>query len=425
MNEQVFHLPCGARFAALEIPTACSVSVAVWVEAGSRHESSSDHGLAHFLEHLLFKGSRKRSSRQISNSIEGLGGDINGQTSTDYACFYVTAPAGNAQKAADVLLDMFVNPKLDPGDIELERAVIAEEIAMYQDEPADHVNEILSAMCWPRHPLGRSILGTPQSLATINREKLLSFRQNFYSPQRVLLAAAGAFRPSSLAELAQNHLRHLPPPPNPPPPPPPKAPSFPKKAALRWLQKPVSQTHLALAMPGVSHTSPHRHALNLLAIILGGNSGSRLFQQIREKRGWCYSVSADIESFHDSGILHVSLGLDAQNLKRALQLLASLCDDLRQGGCSPKELQRAKQFCIGSAKIALERSSTHCLRLAHSLLKFGRPISFQEWEQSILEVTLEDVTRAAQTYLQTTRSQIAVISPEKHNPDVLNALLNH
>lgn len=420
MSARITTLDNGVRVASLPMPGVQSVSIGLWADAGSRHESARLNGISHFLEHLLFKGTARRRARQISEAIEGLGGDINAQTSEERTCFYAAAPATHLAKVADVLFDLYSTPRLAPRDIELERGVIGEEILMYRDEPDQHVHEMLGSIFWPGQSLGRPIAGTLESIARLKREDFLHYRCVHHHAGNTLVAAAGALAHEELVRLTERLLI----------PPAPATnrktrfatPLVPPKVEVFYERRDTSQTHVSMGLRAPGCLAPDRHAISLLVTMLGGNSSSRLFQELRERRGWCYSVSASGEAFRDTGMLNISIGLDGAHLEKCVMIILKIFTEFREKSCSEQALRRAKEYLIGSAKMSLERTGSQASRIAQNLLILGRVVEFAEWEAKIRAVSAADVRAAARKYLRPEFAKLALIGPGA-NPDLLAELL--
>ncbi len=408
MTPEISTLPNGVRIVSLAMPHVESVAAGVWARVGARHEPEKLNGISHFLEHMLFKGTARRSARRISEEIEGVGGDINANTSEERTCYYASAPAKYLPKLCDVLFDIYVNPKLAAKDIELERSVIAEEIQMYRDEPGQHVHELLNSIFWPRHSLGRPITGTTQSIAGLTRDDFLNYRLSHYHAGNTVVSAAGAVDHDRLVAQAEKALSLLPKgkqakttkPPDPG-----------NEPGILFEERDIGQTHVSIGFPGVGSLSPDRHAAMLLHVILGGNSSSRLFQDLRERRGWCYSVATYPQMLSDTGMINLSISLDAKNLEKCLSILFGHLRTLHDAPCKERELRRAKEYVIGSSSMALERTGSQNSRIAQSLMSFGRVVGISEWRENVMKITPENIQEAARTYMLLNRARIAVIGP--------------
>lgn len=419
MKPVIETLSNGARLVTLTMPHVQSVAMGIWATVGSRHEPARLNGISHFLEHLLFKGTPRRSARKISEEIEGIGGDINAQTSEERTCYYATSPAAHFPRVCDVLLDMYVHPKLAQKDVELERGVIAEEIQMYKDEHEQHVQELLQGIFWPNHSLGRPITGTLDSISRMKREDFLAYRSSHYHAGNTLISAAGAVDHQRLVEQVEKSLVPLPPK-NPPHRI--KTPVVKKDIEVLFEQRQTEQTQVSLGLPAPGAKAAERYAIGLLHIMMGGNSSSRLFQDLRERRGWCYSVATDMQTFSDTGMFNVSLGLDGKNLEKCLRIVLQHFQDFREKPCRESELIRAKEYVIGSSSISLERSGVQNSRIAQSLIIHGKVISTEEWQERLRAVTVKEIQDMAVRYLCATSAKLAVIGPTA-NVDRLTDLL--
>lgn len=414
MTPQITQLDCGARVVTLGMPHLQSFAMGLWTSVGARHEPVHLHGISHFLEHLLFKGTARRSARRISQEIEGVGGDINAQTSEEQTCYYVSAGSAHFGRVSDVLFDLYCRPRLVEKDIELERGVIAEEILMHRDEPEQHVHELLQGIFWPRHALGRPILGTLDSIARLGREDFLAYRQFHYHPANTVVSAAGAVDHARLVALAEEHLTPLAGNGSPAKPvrvPAKKRPAIAPGVRVLWENRETNQAQISLGLPGPDFFSDDRHAVVLLNTLLGGNSSSRLFHDLRERRGWCYSVASYLEMFTDTGMLNVSLGLDPDNVEKCLRVIGKTFADFRDKPVRPGDLRRAKEFIIGSANLSLERSTAQNIRIAQSLLVYGRVVEPAEWQEKLRAVTPDEVQAAAIRYLDLRQAKLALIGP--------------
>ena len=405
-------LPGGLRIATCEMPHAETASMGIWASVGGRHEPAKLNGISHFIEHMLFKGTARRSARRIMEEIEGVGGDMNAFTAEERTCYYATAAAEHFPRVCDVLCDLYMNPRFAPRDIERERGVIGEEILMYQDEPSSLVEELLEGKFWEGHPLGRPITGTLQTIEAMDAESFRAYRASHYNAASTVVTAAGRIDHDQMVDSVSRLLEGLPhrkPPAAQPSPPPGRSPRI--VTAARDIQ----QTQLAMAFPGFSHCDDRRYASHLLHVVLGANATSRLFQELREKRGLCYSVSSHILTLNDGGYLGVSAGLDRRNLEKSLSLVLAQCESLSRKTIPASELRRAKEFAIGSARMSLERASSQNMRLGGSILAHGEIVDPEVVNEKIRRVTPEEIREAACLILDPSRITVSVVGP---NPDV-------
>lgn len=408
MNARLTTLSSGLRIATCEVSHAETSAIGIWAGVGGRHEPADLNGISHFIEHMLFKGTSRRSARRIMEEVEGVGGDMNAYTAEERTCYYAAAAAEFFPRLFEVLCDLYMNPRFALHDIERERGVICEEILMYRDEPSSHVQEILNGHFWPDHPLGRPLTGTPKTVESMQRNDFLSYRANHYHAGSTVVSAAGKVCHEQVIEHASRLLESIParrpirya-----------KAPGHPRRPRVVSDRRDVQQTQLALGMPGLSHRDPRRYALQILNVILGGNASSRLFQELREKRGLCYSVSAHPSSFVDTGMLNISLGLEQRNVEKSLRLILSTFEDLKKRPVRPAELKRAKQYVVGTSRMSLERTSSQNMRLGGSVLVYGKIIDPEEVHSRIRAVTCEEVQAAATDFLDPRCATAALVGP--------------
>ncbi len=419
---QISTLSNGLRVASYSMRSSQTVAVGIWCGVGSRHESSRLSGVSHFLEHLLFKGTRKRTARQISEEVEGIGGDLNAFTSEERTCYYAAASAEHFPRVASVLADMYQNSLLHAGEMERERGVIIEEIEMVRDEPAQYVGELLNEETWKGHALGRSITGTKKSLASITRKDLLKHLRNHYHAGQTIVTAAGAVDHAAVVKLANKLLGKLS--------------GYQKKNSHHALKAPVEQktprifiesrdtqqTQVALSFRAVGAADARRHAASLLHVMLGGNMSSRLFQELRERRGLCYSVSSSLSTYSDCGSLDISLGLDAGNVLQAVKLILKECRRIAGKPSSSAELRRACDYTIGTSRMALERAATQNYRLGNSLLTHGCVVPAEEVYETFAKVTPHEVQAVARQIFNNHTLSLAMVGQGPSKEELLSLL---
>lgn len=402
-------LPNGLRIATCEMPHAETAAMAIWASVGGRHEPAALNGISHFIEHMLFKGTARRSARRIMQEIEGVGGDMNAYTAEERTCYYATAAAEFFPRVCDVLCDIYLEPRFSVADIDRERGVIGEEILMYRDEPSSHVQENLNATYWPGHALGRPLTGTLESIEDMGREEFLNYRTTHYHAASTVVSVAGKVTHEEVVERVTRGLAALPAGRKPRSK---HSPPAPAKPRLHVEARDVQQTQIAMAMPAMSHHDDRRYAFHLLHIILGGNASSRLFQELREKRGVCYSVSSHPLTLEDSGVLNISLGLDRRNVERSLRLIFDQIELLRSKPVGAAELRRAKEYAVGSSRMSLERASSQNMRIGSSLLVYGKIIDPAVAHERIRAVTSEEVRAVADDVLDLRRIALALVGPD-------------
>ena len=383
----------GVRLATVSMPHMESVAIGLWTSVGSRHESPGEHGMAHFIEHLLFRGTPSRTAEDISRQIEGLGGTVDGFTVEDHTCYHAKAPADQLELLLDVLTDFYQNPVFDPWEIEAERRIIREEIAMVHDQPAQHLEDLVSQAAWGAdHSLGRSITGTEESLAQFTRPDVFDFFKRSYSGCQTVISVAGKIDHFAVAETVEQKMEKLPAGSSvqyePAPPIARRGHSFGKYPSRE-------QAHVALAFRSADRHDPDRYAQKLLNVMLGENMSSRLFQHIREQLGLCYEVQSDLVAFSDAGLLQIYLALDPENLSSALHAVSGILDNLCRHTIADEELDQAKRFIGGQSRIGLENTSSQMMWAGESLLSFDKWIDPDKILEKLDSVTIGDVQSAA------------------------------
>jgi len=406
-------LGSGLRIATCEMPHAETASMGIWASVGGRHEPAQLNGISHFIEHMLFKGTAKRSARRIMQEIEGVGGDMNAYTAEERTCYYATAAAEFFPRVCDVLCDLYTEPRLSAQDIDRERGVIGEEILMYRDEPSSHVQENLNATYWPSHPLGRPLTGTAESIEAMGRNEFIDYRKTHYHAASTVVSVAGKISHEDVVERVERSLVSLKRGRKPTSRPAPKVPTRPR---LHVEPRDIQQTQVAMAFPAFSHHDERRYAFHLLHVILGGNASSRLFQELREKRGICYSVSTHPLTLDDSGVLNISIGLDRKNLAKSLALILTELNNLREKPVGAAELKRAKEYSVGASRMSLERASSQSMRIGSSVLVYGEIIAPEVAHDRIRAVKASDIQSAARDVLDPSRLTLAIVGPEPETP---------
>jgi predicted Zn-dependent peptidase len=416
---QVTQFKNGLKVATAEMPHMTSVSVGLWVGVGSRYEPAPLNGVCHFIEHLLFKGTKKRSAREISQAVEGIGGYLNAFTSEEVTCFHARAGHDRFHELLDVLLDMLLNSRFDPADIAKEREVIKEEIAMYLDEPQHQVQELLNATLWPGQPLGRPITGTSKTLNTLTRVRLLDHLRTNYVAGNTLVVAAGRLKHRQVVRAVERYAPrfHTAVPPRFS-----TARGDQQRPKIRLFTKRTEQTQIALGIRTCSRQDERRYALRLLNTILGENSSSRLFQVLREDRGLAYSIYSSPSFFGDTGDLVISAGLDTGNLTKALRLIVRELRRLREAAPSVAELRRARDYVIGQMDLGLESADNQMNWLGEQLLGYGKILPPARLKRRLRKVTPGDIRAVARDFLRPERLNLALVSPLKSARTLVNLL---
>jgi predicted Zn-dependent peptidase len=368
-----------------------SASVGIWVRSGSRHEAASLNGISHFIEHTLFKGTRSRTSREIAVESDAIGGHVDAFTSREVAAYYVKVLDEHLPRAFDLIADLVTAPLFDNTELDRERNVVMEEIKMVEDTPDDLVHEVFVANFWPDHPLGRSILGTEQTLATFDHDRVASYFHNVYMPRNLVVAAAGNVEHARFVEMVERYLSGL----EDRPVDLPK--SVPAHATSRVvISKDLEQAHLMIGTPCPSMMSDDRYAMHTLNVILGGGMSSRLFQTIREDHGLAYAVFSGINAYTDAGYLSVYAATSPEQIKDVIRLSVGEFDRLKHETVADAELQRAKDQLKVSIMLGLESTSARMSNLARQEIFFGRQFTLDEILARIDRVTASDVQRMAQ-----------------------------
>jgi predicted Zn-dependent peptidase len=387
-----------------------SLSLGIWVNAGGRYEDSENKGISHFLEHLLFKGTKNYSCRKLKESIEGVGGSLNGFTSEELTCYLVKIPADYLSLALDVLSDMVINPSLPAVEIEKEKTVILEEIKMYRDQPQSHVHELLDELLWPRQPLGAPIIGTEGSVKSMGKDDLMDFRKRYYTPANIVISAAGDLNHDDLMRKASRIFSKLKPgaknifrP----------AREMQRMPQLKILSKDTEQTHMALGFHALRRDHPLKHALSLLHIIMGANMSSRLFEEVREERGLAYEIGTAVKRFQDTGAFLVHAGIDNSKVEKALALILKELELVKEKLVTEDEFRRAKRFYIGQLKLGLEDTAENMLWIGETVATLDRTYSLPEIIEEASRVSREDLRYAAQRILKEENLNLALIGPLK------------
>ena len=407
---QVTRLPNGLTVATAEMPHMASVSIGIWVGVGGRYEPAEISGVSHFIEHMLFKGTKRRSAKEISQSVEGIGGYLNAWTSEENTCFYSRARHDKFDELLDVLCDMLLNSTFEPGEIAKERDVIKEEISMYRDQPHLYVQELLNETLWPDQPLGRTLTGTEQTLDAIGRTEIVNYLKSKYVAPCTLIAAAGrlehrqvlkALRP--YASKFEHKTR------------PEFSPAIIRQSApvIRLHSKKTEQTQLALGIRTCSRHDDRRYALRLLNAILGENMSSRLFQTVREEHGLAYSIYSSPSFFADTGDLVISAGLDTDKLEKAMKLIMHELQQLRDKPPSAGELQRARDYTIGQLDMSLENTEPQMMWLGEHWLGYGKIDDPKQAKRRLSEVRASEIRAVAHEFFQPERLNLALVSPLK------------
>lgn len=407
-------LPGGLRIITEQMPSVRSAAIGIWVNVGSRDEVASQTGSAHYLEHLLFKGTKNRSALDISSTIDAVGGEMNAFTSKELTCFYTRVLDTSVPEAIEVLVDMITSATITSVDVDQERQVVLEEIAMRDDDPADIVHEQFSRALFGDAPLGRSILGTVENISSLSRRSIHGFYRKYYSPDRLVIAVAGnidhavivkqirrAFNLGGV-DLDGEETPYVPP----------KVKTkVSHSGGFVKFDKTTEQANLVMGVPGLDRGDERRYIQSVFNAALGGGMSSRLFQEVREKRGLVYTVYSFGQQFQDAGMSGVYAGCSPKNLEQVTQVITDVLDEVALNGITKAELAKAKGQVSGGMVLGLEDTSSRMSRIARSEMNHGYVPSVSQVLERISAVTLEEVQELAH-HLWSQERLTAVVGPE-------------
>jgi predicted Zn-dependent peptidase len=410
ITPEIGRLPNGLRVVTTPLPTSQSVSVSVFVGAGSRGESERTKGVAHFLEHMVFKGTPSRPTAiDVAEAIEGAGGALNAYTSKELTCYWNHVPFDRIGTAVEVLADMLQNSLLDPEEIDRERSVVQQEIRRTQDQPGAWVGELLGRAFYGDHPMGWSTAGTEETVAGLKQQDFKDWIGAWYGTANAVLSVAGNTTHAEVMELAARHFAEgregaVP-----------EMPSLngnlPARRAIADA-RPITQANVAIGMPAVSRHDPDRYPLMVLNSLLGRGMSSRLFKEVRERRGLAYSVGSSVSRHSDSGMLGVSAGVSPEKLKEAIAVIFEELQKLREEPVGEDELTKARDYTVGSYRLSLESSMALGQRAGESLLTMGEVEPIESVVDKLRATTAEELLRVAQRVLVRDRATVAVVGPD-------------
>ncbi len=397
-----------------------SVCIGIWVGVGSRHESEAENGAAHFIEHMLFKGTTNRSGRDIVTDVEGVGGYLNAFTSEDHTCYYARAKQSCWPELLAVLEDMFFNATFPSAEVRLEREVIKEERAMYLDDPAQQAQELLDGILWPDHPLGRSIEGTDESLNRLDRRRLLEFEKRHYGAANTVIVAAGRISHEQLVKRIRRSTRHFRT----------TAPSEftpftapSRKTRTCIVKRDIEQTQVALGIQTCSRNDARRQPVRLLNALLAENMSSRLYQVLREEAALAYSVDSHPFYFDDTGCLIITCGVDSRRLDQALKLVRKELDGLKDRAIGKRELTRARDYVIGQFDLYLESTENYMNWIGEMVLGHNRLVSPAMVKRHLAAVTSRDIKAVATEFLTARHMSLAVVGPRRPSRSAVGELM--
>jgi predicted Zn-dependent peptidase len=388
-----------------KMPHVRSVSVGIWLASGSRAESSERNGIAHFIEHMLFKGTRKRTAEQIAQSVDSVGGMLDAFTAKEMTCFNAKVLDEHLPVAVDVLSDLVLHPRFDAEDIAKEKQVVLEEIKMEEDNPEYLIHELFTQNFWRGHPLGMPILGTPETVSQFSRGSVSECFAEWYAPNHVVITAAGNLEHAHLVDLVAREFEGAAPSAVAVKPTPPDT----HACVEQRDKKELEQVHIVLGVPSYPLAHERRYAASLLNVILGGGMSSRLFQNIRERQGLAYAIESDLSPYTDSGVLSVYAGTSRESAAQLIRSVSEEFRNVRGDGVSIEELRRAKDHLKGSMMLSLESTSSRMSNLARQAMYLHRFISLDEMLASIEAVTREEVHAIARDFFEPGRITLTVL----------------
>ncbi len=419
MNQGFYHrhtLSNGIRVLCEEVPYVRSVSIGVWVGAGSRYELAEQAGISHLIEHLLFKGTERRSAKDIAETMDSVGGQLNAFTAKETTCYYARVLDQHLNLAVDLLSDMVFHSVIDPNELDKEKGVIIEEIKMYEDAPDELVHDLFAQAIWPQHPLGRSIVGTAPVIKSLTRDNIIDYFQAHYSPERIVLSAAGNLKLESLIEVLETAFGGI-------------SPVTGARRAASGEEPPVvlpsrcvrtkdiEQVHICLGNVGVPQDHEDMYPLYILNNCLGGGPSSRLFQEIRECRGLAYSVYSYLSSYKDSGVFAVYAGMSPDQTAQVVEITLDQLREIKERGLSEGEVRRSKEQMKGQLVLSMESISNRMSRLGRSELTLGRVLSPDQVIAKIDAVTPQDLARVAERILSRPLT-LSAVGPQGKMPEV-------
>ena len=396
----------GIRILTQKMPFARSVTMGVWVDVGARDESEAENGLSHLIEHLIFKGTRKRNAFEIAKEFDAIGGQTNAFTTMENTCYHAKVIDSHLDTMVDILSDIFLNSRFDEADVAKERPVIIQEIGMVEDTPDDYIHVLFGKNFWGDHPLGRSILGTPHNLVRFDAHSIKDFFQRLYQPDRIIICAAGNLTHGRLVDLVGPAFESIKP-----------GNGFPPRCSPQRYSrveihaKELEQAHICIGTQGLQTGHRQRYELSLLNVILGGNMSSRLFQEVREKRGLAYSVYSFVSTHVDAGMFGAYAAVNPPKALETTELLLAQILALKEKAVDEGELFGAKEYIKGNLLLASENTENQMVRLAQNELHFGRNIPLNEVVENIDAVTPRNLLDLAEMLLTDRQLALTILGP--------------
>jgi predicted Zn-dependent peptidase len=415
----------GIRIVSQEMPDHRSATLGIWVENGSRHESSEQNGISHFIEHLLFKGTERRSAVQIAEEIDAVGGVLNAFTSKENTCYYAKVLDENLPLAIDLLTDIFLHSVFDAEEIERERTVILQEISQVEDTPDDYVHDLFNLDFFKDHPLGRPICGRAETVLSFGRDHFVDFFRARYLPRRVVVSAAGHLRHDDLVREMAARLGVVPNSTNGADSPLPEETRPDLQSGVFPHAKTLEQAHLCLGVAGVHQSHPQRYAAYVLNTLLGGGMSSRLFQEIREKRGKAYSVYSFLSSYKDVGYLGVYAGTSIESAEEVIDLVLKELKKLAAGEINDEEIRRTQGQLVGNTMLGLESTDSWMSHIARNEIYFGKAVTTEEICNRIRTVSRDEIVDLAGALLRPQGMALSLLGDFKDNFNLKNLDVGH
>ncbi len=388
------------------MPHARSVTMGVWVNVGARDERPEESGLSHFIEHMIFKGTEKRTAVQIAKEFDAIGGQCNAFTSKENTCYHAKVLDTCLGTMVELMSDIFLNSVFHAKEVDRERQVILQEIKMLEDTPDEHVHVLLAQAVWGNHPLGRSVLGRPETVAEFNSATVKEYFGRAYQPERIVIAAAGNLEHEAFGELIARAFAVVR-----------ESNDFPERTTpamdrvITAHPKHLEQVHLCLGTKGIPVTDPRAYTCSVLNVILGGNMSSRLFQEVRERRGLAYAVYSFLALYSDTGMCGVYVGTDQSNIQQVLEIIIKEMKQIKEQPVDSAELRNAKEYLKGGLYLGAESTENQMTRLAHNEIHFGRHVPLKEVEEDIEKVTAEDILELSQDIFQKESASLTLLGP--------------
>ncbi len=407
----------GIRVVSETVPKSRSISIGVWVKVGSRHESPQIGGVSHFIEHLFFKGTEKRTAKDIAIEIDALGGEMNAFTSQEATTYYVKVLDEHLPSAIDILADILLGSKFDLREMDKERKVILEEIKSVEDAPDDYIHEFLTNTVWPDNSLGRPILGTKETIKALTHKDIIAYIENYYSPKEIVISVAGNFDHDPMVEMLNTSFGKL------------ARTGIPKQEvtpsfthAVAVKKKQLEQVQICLGCKGIQFTHEDRYVMSALNSVLGNSMSSRLFQEVREQNALAYSIYSYMTSYRDTGLFTVYAGADPANALEVVRLVVKELKKIKDEGITAAEESRVKNQIKGNLVLSLESSSSHMSRIARQEIYYGKYLSMDDIIKGVEKVTRDQVQRLARQLFARENMSLAILGPLSRN-DVPDSVL--